>query len=90
MTEKYRPSNGAEGESFFSAWCEKCDNDSKEPLCEILTRSMAFDIEDQEYPVEWVCTDKGPECTAFVEKGSRITSRCEKTPDMFGGDARHE
>ena len=38
MTEKYRPSNGAEGDYFMAEWCEQCEKDDPENnvLCLLL------------------------------------------------------
>lgn len=78
----YRPSNGTEGEFFYHNWCEHCGKEliSVDPLdysgaCEILTRTMFFEIGDPEYPKEWVAElddDTGyeePKCTAFQKRG---------------------
>ena len=94
--EKYRPSNGTEGEGFISAWCGKCERsggpgkpcDAGHELigCSIVGRTMAFDIEDTEYPVEWVLGKDGPECTAFVPLGDALpVPRCVMTSDIFDG-----
>lgn len=74
--QKYRPSNGTEGCMFMEAWCEQCQKDTYQETpadfgCEILARTMAFDINDEEYPAEWQYSSDGqPICTAFVEKDS--------------------
>ena len=71
--QKYRPSNGTEGDIFTSYYCANClneewmhtgnDNDKK---CEILSNTMIFDIDLKEYPSEWQYTKEGqPTCTAF-------------------------
>jgi len=73
--KKYQPSSGSEGEYFMSCFCEKCihekyihttnDNDKK---CDIWTRSMVYDINEKEYPIEWTYDENGkPTCTAFVK-----------------------
>lgn len=67
MTRSYRPSNGTEGEFFQSAWCFRCANDSDNNPCEILDYTMAFSINDPDYPKQWIYGDDGkPKCTAFV------------------------
>ena len=73
----YRPSNGTEGEIFMSAWCAKCVRDRPQrggnPFdgCEIITLTMAFDIDHPSYPEAWVQDDEGTpsclECTAEDE-----------------------
>lgn len=86
--EKYRPSNGTEGDCFFSHWCSKCARDKHMSegvafedcldgedgdLCEIIGKTFLHDVEDQEYPVEWQYGKDGqPCCTAFVPKGQPI------------------
>ena len=94
---KYRPSNGAEGEFFFSAWCrgcardksmsegfdyDECDDDQR---CDIIGRTFAHDVDDPEYPKEWCYgMDGQPCCTAFVPVGEPIPPvKCEHTFDMF-------
>lgn len=86
--EKYQPSNGTEGEVFMSHFCFRCERD-KDHDCEILCRSMAFSVEDAEYPIEWQYgADGQPKCTAFIQAGEAISApRCEHTVDMFGGGA---
>lgn len=84
MTAPYRPSNGTEGDMFMAQWCENCalsgyDGDG----CMIQLRSLAHDIDEPEYPVEWIKTDEGPKCTAFTGDQPQ-EPRCEKTVDMFG------
>jgi hypothetical protein len=68
--QPYRPSNGDEGEGFMCDWCYRCAKDRGRRQCDILTRSMAFDITDLEYPTEWIEEEDGPRCTAFVKVGS--------------------
>ena len=84
--EKYRPSNGAEGDGFIGQWCEKCEHDSMEDPCDILTRTLAHRIDEPEYPVEWIRDKEGTSCTAFVPIGERLQTRCAHTGDMFEQD----
>lgn len=95
--EKYRPSNGTEGEFFFETWCRKCQRDKSmregcdidecddSERCDIIANTMCFDIEDEEYPKEWqIGADGQPCCTAFVLAGDSIpVPRDELTIDMF-------
>lgn len=95
--KKYRPSNGTEGEIFMAGWCGKCQRDKSmregcdidecddNERCDIIANTMAYDIEDAEYPVEWQYGKDGqPCCTAFVEAGNQIpTTRCTATQDLF-------
>jgi len=70
----YRPSNGTEGMIFQEEFCDQCskDNPSLETGaggCEIMFRSMCHDVDDPEYPTEWVYDDNGePTCTAFSKR----------------------
>ncbi len=78
MSQPYRPCNGDEGLWFESQWCEKCQHDAAyranpdhADACKIWTNAMAFDLNDDEYPMELICDDEGwpgnPRCTAFEE-----------------------
>lgn len=67
--EKYRPSNGTEGDIFRADWCDKCAKDANGD-CLILARTMAFDVDDEKYPVEWrrradATHYPDAECTAY-------------------------
>lgn len=97
--QKYRPSNGTEGEVFFDAWCRQCARDRSmsegesvdecddNEVCGIIARTFAHDIDDPEYPREWQYGPDGqPRCTAYVEAGQPVPPpRCTRTADMFGG-----
>ena len=71
----YRPANGTEGMIFDEHWCDSCTRDAKfraggfevaEDGCKILANTFVFDIDDPEYPTEWVHDADGhPTCTAF-------------------------
>lgn len=62
--KKWRPGNGTEGDMFFSAMCENCQSHE---LCPIIPMTMAYDVEDEEYPEEWIIGQDGqPTCTAFL------------------------
>lgn len=71
VSKPYRPSNGTEGMYFTSEFCEQCFHENphpdKKPKCEILSLSMCFDLNDKEYPKEWVqdLDGKNPRCTKF-------------------------
>ena len=68
--EKYRPSNGAEGDSFMANYCEKCAKDDidNRVMCLIIARTMAYDVDDPKYPSEWVRDGDEVKCTAFQER----------------------
>lgn len=97
--EKYQPSNGTEGDCFFSGWCRRCQRDKAmregadydecddNEICRIPARTMAFNVEDDEYPNEWQYGQDGqPCCTAFVPEGEPIPpTRCDRTIDLFEG-----
>ena len=89
----YRPSNSTEGDWFDHKWCEHCERDklyrdaddpNPDDGCQIIARSFAYSIGDQQYPREWRYVDGEPTCTAFMRKGDkRQTPRCERTGDLF-------
>lgn len=96
MSEPYRPSNGSEGECFYEAWCMHCANDKPmsegkdfdecgpEEVCTIIAETLAYDIGDPKYPIEWIRDETGARCTAFVEAGSHVPRRrCERTAELF-------
>ena len=67
----YRPSNGTEGEVFQERFCEQCIHDDYDnaKYCEILSRSMAFGVDEPDYPEEWTHDSEGrPMCTAFEKR----------------------
>lgn len=70
MSKKYRPSNGSEGDHFISTFCMNCihenPNPELKPNCEILTFTMCYDVNEPEYPEEWIYNDQGkPVCSSF-------------------------
>jgi hypothetical protein len=95
--QKYRPSNGTEGECFFDAWCRNCARDRSmregdeidecddNERCDIIANTMIYKVDDSEYPTEWQYGKDGqPCCTAFVPTGEPIPApRDEHTVDMF-------
>lgn len=84
----FRPSNGTEGHGFIGEWCCNCERD-RDGDCKIVAATFAYDVDDPEYPKEWVEDERGPRCTAFVQFGDPLpTPRCRETLDLFGeGDA---
>lgn len=67
----YRPSNGSEGMWFIAEYCEQCiherfmhTQDHSDKKCDILNRSMLCDLNDDDYPEEWIYQDGKPICTA--------------------------
>ncbi len=96
MSEKYRPSNGTEGDSFFAHWCFKCQRDKAmregadidecddNERCDIIANTMAYDVEDSEYPIEWQYDNNGEHCcTAFIEAGQTVPFVDTKTIALF-------
>lgn len=73
--KSYRPSNGTEGMYFCEKFCRNCINgkyehtgDTKDNPCEILTLTFFLDIDEKDYPKEWIYDDNGkPTCSAFVK-----------------------
>ncbi len=88
--EKYRPSNGTEGDIFQAEWCYQCarfQDPETEEYCPILGATFTLDIENPEYPEEWSYDDQEkPCCTAFLNHGEPVKVRCSRTEDMFGGE----
>lgn len=72
-TISFRPSNAIEGEAFYSEWCEKCRREQGGRQCSIYGRTLAMDIDNPEYPKEWVSDQDGrnAKCTAFSEPRPR-------------------
>lgn len=73
MSKKYRPSNGTEGMCFVDTYCCNCIHEKfmhtqvrGDLQCDILDRTMLYDVKDKEYPEEWTYDDKGHGiCTKF-------------------------
>jgi hypothetical protein len=72
--KKYRPSSGREGEAFMSSHCYQCiherwihfqDEDRDEDKCDIMSRSLVYEIDDPRYPKEWVIINNEPTCLEF-------------------------
>jgi hypothetical protein len=72
MTEPYRPSNGTEGEVFMDHFCRHCERDAActddhlELGCPIIADAFCFDIDDPNYPKEWVRDEDAPATTIGV------------------------
>lgn len=64
--KKYRPSNGTEGMMFQDKFCNKCTK-FRNGRCSIFNRSFFNDINDKNYPKEWVYDENNkPTCTSFT------------------------
>lgn len=80
---KYRPSNCTEGFSFMASFCDRC---AVRGICRILPRTMAYNLDDPEYPEQWTYDAEGyPTCISFTDgSGPRRRRQCKKTGDLFG------
>lgn len=89
----YRPGSGTEGMSFDSQWCAHCARDAKwrelgedaDPAiaCQILSDTFVYDVNDPNYPKEWIYGRDGrPCCTAFTTDPAKPW-RCDRTLEMF-------
>jgi len=95
--EKYRPSNGTEGECFFAVWCCKCQRDKSmrdgvdidecddNERCDIIADTFAYDVDDPKYPSAWQYGKDGqPCCMQFVPAGEPVPEpRCTHTKELF-------
>lgn len=64
--QKWRPSNGFEGDLFEDKVCARCVNLDG---CQISMAAFFYDKTDPEYPAEWQYgADGQPCCTAFEAK----------------------
>ena len=99
--EKWRPSNGTEGDLFIESHCGVCafgefirqgmnfDDAEENERCEIVGKTFLCAVDDEEYPVEWQYGKDGhPTCIAFHLDGEPMPpERCKHTVDMFEGGA---
>jgi hypothetical protein len=72
MAKKYQPSNGTEGAYFINEYCMRCIHCDPDPYgpkqCDILLRTMVYNVNDPEYPEEWVYNENDqPKCTAWIK-----------------------
>lgn len=72
--QKYRPSNGSEGDMFMSRYCCTCVKDQafredRGDSCPIVAATFCYDEDDPLYPAEWVYGPDGqPTCLAYEEE----------------------
>lgn len=67
----YRPAKGETGDAFQALMCGRCRRDAGEGVtCTLLIRGLLLK-DAQLFPGEWVESDAGPSCTAFVAVGVR-------------------
>ncbi len=94
--EKYRPSNGTEGDFFMDAWCRHCARDKAmsegmdlddcddNDFCRILNDTQRYGVDHPKYPIEWQYKDGQPICTAFIQAGEPVPPpRCQHTLELF-------
>ena len=91
--ELYRPSNHTQGENFMSDHCYQCykwrDDHEAKAQCDIVLRTMFYDLSDLKYPKQWRYVDGQPTCTSFKSREQHnaerksYTPRCKNTIDMF-------
>ena len=66
--QRYRPSNGTEGEMFYDRWCAACRHDINDD-CPIFAATLIYDCDDPGYPDAWQYgADGQPLCTMFEDK----------------------
>ncbi len=92
----FKPSNNTDGERFFDSWCRKCARDksmsegksiddcAEFELCDIIVSSMIYQLDEAEYPRQWIYGENGPCCTSFVPVGEEVKHVCTNTLDLFG------
>lgn len=78
LHQRYRPSNGTDGDIFVSQWCSQCIHeqgfrDGTGDGCAILAAAFAHDVDSPEYPMEWTLdSEANAECPAFVDEDEPI------------------
>jgi hypothetical protein len=68
--QPYRPANGSEGDWFEAKFCDRCERDrewreKERNPCPIMGSALAFAIDQEGFPPEWIEDSNGPRCTAF-------------------------
>lgn len=66
----YKPTYYEEYDIFYGNLCIHCSNDIEfrrtgKNGCEIFARAQVYDIDQDEYPSEWVIINDMPFCVAF-------------------------
>lgn len=72
---KFRPSNATHGDSFMAGYCLNCRKYEPQPdkYCNIIALTMAYDIDDEKHPSDYVYRDGQPTCTAFERKENMVS-----------------
>ena len=60
------PTTEQQHDNFVDRWCRKCQGESQEQSCELLTKAWWHTIYT-DYPKQWIIGYDGPICTAFEE-----------------------
>lgn len=61
----FRPSNGTEGMMFADGFCSSCIH-YDDGMCNLIAMSQLCEIEDEDYPKEWIFSEEGwPICTEW-------------------------
>jgi hypothetical protein len=64
--ELYRPSSGLEGVDFCAHFCDRCiHNQDEQDSCAIWMDTWVYEIDEPEYPKEWIYQNGYPTCTKF-------------------------
>ena len=67
--EPYRPSSGTEGADFCAHFCDRCKhNQDQDNPCNIWMDTWIYEIDEPEYPKEWIYKNGHPTCTKFKAK----------------------
>ena len=87
MAQLYRPSNGTEGMAFQNQFCDRC---AKNPIsmdaknqCNILLKTLIYDVSDKKYPKQWHYTENGPICSSFRERGEISLKKTKSNMELF-------
>jgi len=88
MVERYRPSNGTEGEAFEARFCDRCAEEERlraggDASCMIHMATYAFDVDHECYPAEWIVDHAGPRCTAFRPEGTGTMAEVERDRQKY-------
>ena len=64
--EPYRPSSGTEGADFCAHFCDRCKhNQDQDNPCNIWMDTWIYEIDEPEYPKEWIYQNGHPTCTEY-------------------------
>lgn len=68
----FKPVSVYEHELFYACVCRHCECDREYRKtgfngCDIIPKTMIYDLGDPEYPSEWIYRNNMPVCTAFKD-----------------------